>query len=408
MSYLNKIVTQFDPSNMSAFGTLEASELTPVIQGDWVYGINTQLWNTPVTSGTGASVDTNASRLRIQSGTDSAGYAYITSRKIVRYRAGQGVLFRITPIFTAGAADNIQLWGCGNIASNAPQDGYFFGVNGIAPGIVHYNGGTPTWTAQTSWNGDKCNGSAGTSFNWNPAYGTPAMIKYPYLGFGDIEFFLQNPSTGRWILVHTIQYANTTNLVQLGNPSLHIVGYTKNSGNTSNIILYSGSVGAFISGTRNFSSNPRRAIDNNKSSITAETSLFGLRNCTTYNGVANKGMIRLNALSAAVSTNNTLIVIRLRIGASIGGSPSYAPINGSTANSGVTITAGNSISSFDTAGTTSTGGTYIFNMALSTSSASVDLTPLELFVSPGEILTVAAFASASSSVVASLNWSEDI
>lgn len=100
MSYFPNIITKFDPSNMSAFGTLESSELTPIFQGDFAYGLNTQLWNAVVVSGTAATIDTNASRLRIQSGTGSAGYAYITSRKIVRYRAGQGTTARFTPLFS--------------------------------------------------------------------------------------------------------------------------------------------------------------------------------------------------------------------------------------------------------------------------------------------------------------------
>lgn len=33
----------FDPQYTSAFGTLETGELTPVIQGDRVYGINNQM-----------------------------------------------------------------------------------------------------------------------------------------------------------------------------------------------------------------------------------------------------------------------------------------------------------------------------------------------------------------------------
>lgn len=421
-SYPLTQTTQFDPSNMSAFGTLEASELTPIVQGDWVYGINTQIWGVSALSGVNAQVDTNASRLRIQSGTSSYSFAYITSKKIVRYRAGQGVIFRITPIFTVGVANNIQLWGAGSVSTttNAPTDGYFFGYNGVTPGIVRYTNGTSFWTPQSAWNVDKADGSAGSSFTWNPAFGTPAMIKYPYLGYGNIEFFLQNPSTSRWTLVNVIQYANTTNATQLGNPSLQVVGYTCNTGNTSNIIMYSGSVGAFISGQRSFTGNPKWAADSSgnapgsslatKSLVqSTETCMLNLRNCTTYNGVVNRGALRLNSISLG-SSSNTNIILRMAVGSVYNTTPVFTPINGTTADNGVTITGGNSVASVDVAGTTvTTRGNYIFNVSLGSSSSSiVDLSPLDLFVNPGETLTISGQSSANTNATCSINFSEDI
>lgn len=407
------ITASFNPANQSAFGTLETAELTPVIQGDWVYGINTQLWTTPVTSGTGAVVDTNSSRLRIQSGTSSTGYAYLTSRRPVRYRAGQGTVLRTTPLFTTGVANNIQLWGMGSIVSNAPYDGYFFGYNGTSFGIAHYIRGSATWyTRATDWNGDKVNGTAGTSFNWNPTTGVPIMIKYPYLGFGDIFFYVQHPTSGNWVLVHTIRYANTANTTQLENPTLQFIGYTANSGNTSNITMYCGSVGTFISGERSFTGNPKWGIDNNKTAITTETSILGIKNATTYNGVANRGLIRLNSISAGADAGKNVVAncsIRLKIGATLGGVPAYTPINGSTADNGNTITSGNSVASFDVAATTVANGNLVYNFVISEPGSTViDLIPFDLYIAPGEVLSITGFSSASASITVALNWSEDI
>jgi hypothetical protein len=386
MSLIRK--TDFNPANQSAFGTLETAELTPVIQGDWVYGINTQIWSTPVTSGTGATVDTSSSRLRIQSGTASNGYAYITSRRPVRYRAGEGTMFRLTPIFTAGVADNIQLWGMGTIESNTPYDGYFFGYNGTSFGICHYIRGTAAWTAQGSWNGDSL------PFTWDPTKGTPVMIKFPYLGYGNIFFYVQNPSNGAWVLVHTIRYANTVATTQLSNPTLSVLGFTLNSGNTTNMIMYSGSVGAFISGVRSTISNPKWSTATTLATVTTENCLINLRNCTT---------------SFSSSAASGVAILRLKIGATIGGSPSYTTVNGTTANDGITITSGNSISSFDIAGTTVSGGSLTYSVVVDNpNSGYFDFTDSELFVSPGETLTISGFSTVSSTLGASINWSEDI
>lgn len=400
----------FDPSNMGALGTLETSELTPIMQGDFVHGLNTQIWQTAVVSGAGAAVDTDSGRLRVQSGTGAAGYAYLLSRRPIRYRAGQGVVLKFTPIFGAGIATCLQLQGMGAIVANVIYDGYFFGYNETVFGVSHYVRGVAAHTAQTSWNGDKCDGSAGSSFTLDPTKGTPMMIKYPYLGYGDITFYIQNPTTSRWVLAHTIRYANTVATTQLSNPSLFLLSFILNSGNTTNRIMYMGSYGGFISGLRVFVGNPKWAIDNNKSGVTAETNIFSVKNCTTYNGITNRGLIRLNSISCVGdAANNRIGVFRLRIGATLGGSPVYTTINGTSGDSGVTITAGNSIASYDVAGTTCTAGNLIWNSTVAVpGNTPFDLVPYDLFVAPSEILSVSGFATAAADLSIALNWAEDI
>jgi hypothetical protein len=396
----------FDVSNLSAFGTLETAELQYILQGDFVYGLNTQLWATAVTSGTGATVDTNSSRLRIQCGTAVAGYAYITSKKTIRYRAGQGTNVRFTPLFSTGVVNNIQLWGVGTIASNAPSDGYFVGYNGTTLSIAHYIAGTPTWIPQSSWNGNPMNGTVG-GLTWNPTLGSPVMIKYPYLGFGDIFFYVQNPNTGGWVLVHTIRYANTAITTQLSNPTLQFLGYTQNSGNTTNMTMYCGSVGIAVSGVRSFLSSPRWSTDVTKSGVTTESLLLSIQNCTSFNSVTNRGMLRMTSFSCSSSANNVIGTFRFKVNATIGGSPSYTPVNGS--GGGATITAGNSITSVDTAGSYTSGGIPIFSALCGVQAGYViDVTPYELIIAPGEILTITGAATGASTLGVTLSWHEDI
>ncbi len=403
----------YDPSYLSPFGTIVSDSLTPAFQGDYVYGLNIQLWNPATVSGTGATVDTDSARLRVQSGTSSSGYAYITSRRIIRYRAGQGIIARYTPIFTTGVANNVQLIGVGSIVSNAPYDGYFFGYNGTSFSVVHYVRGTPSWTAQSSWNNNHCLAGDG-EFAYDPTKGTPVMIKYPYLGFGDIEFYIQVPATGQWILVHRIHYANTVVTTQLSNPSLQFVAFTLNSGNTTNQTMYCGSIGAFLSGERSFVGNPKWATDVTKTGISTEALALSIKNCTTYNGVTNRGLIRLHSVGLGTNTN-TYGVLRFRLGATITGTPVYNPINGTSSqtggnNDGITLTVANSIASVDTAGVLSVGsGTYLWNMPIgATSSSLIDITPFDIFIAPTEILSISLTAANSLSSNVSINWSEDI
>ncbi len=394
----------FSLDAVSPFGDLVTAPITPLVQMDFIYGINTQ---TGVkTELNGATVDTNGGRLRLQTSTATNGSAIFSSKRPARYRPGQGIIARFTPVFAAGAADSKQICGPGSSA-----DGYFFGYNGTSFGICYRNAGSDQWLSRAvDWNGDKCDGTGASGFNWNPANGNVCQVRYPFLGYGDITFWVQDTDTARWILCHTIKYTNTTATIQLGNPSLYFYQQVINSGNATNLINYCGSVGFFLRGERQFISSPRWAMDNNKPGITTETCLLNLKNATTYNGVSNRALLRLTQVSFAASAASGISVLRFKINATIGGAPAYATINGTTADGGVTITSGNSVVSYDTAGTTVAGGTYIFNASVGNGGGGVtiDLTPYNLFVAPGDILTVSGFSTISSAMSVSINWNEDI
>ena len=75
----------------------------------------------------------------------------------------------------------------------------------------------------------------------------------------------------------------------------------------------------------------------------------------------------------------------------------------------MTITSGNAVASYDVAGTTVTGGTYIFSMnAGSTSNGVIDISPYEIFIAPGETLTISGGSTVSSGIGVCLTWSADL
>lgn len=397
-----KVKSDFSESNMSAFNDLVVTDNTPVIQMDFVYGINTQLGSSTVANS--ATIDTDSGRLRLQSGTNSAGSAIFQSKRIARYRPGQGMTARFTPLFTTGLANSTQIWGVGS-----GSDGYFFGYNGTSFGILHRNRTVDTWIPQSSWNGDKCNGTGASEFNWDPTKGTPVMIRYAYLGYGDSTFFVQNSNNGRWIQCHTIRFSNTSVSTQVGNPSMVFYGQCLNSGNTTNLTMYCGSIGIFINGPRNFVANPKWAIANNKANVTTETNILTLKNATTYNTITNRGLIRLSSLSLTTNGDKGISTFKFKLNATLGGAPSYTTINGTTADGGVTITSGNSVASYDTAGTTVADGILIYNIVLGDLNSSVlDMIPFDIYLAPGDTLTVSATCTVAAGVSVALNWTEDI
>lgn len=366
-----------------------------------------------VVRGTGATVDTNGGRLRLQCGTSSTGYAYLESRRIARYRAGEGGVEEFTPLFSASAADNIQIAGVGAISNSAPYDGYFVGFSGTTFGVFHYaRGSLVNFYSQSAWNGDKMDGTGPSGTNLDFSFGTPWMVKYPYLGYGDVLFFAQN-ARGDWSLVHTIYYANTTASTQVGNPNFRVIAYMANSGNTTNLSALVGSVGTFISGARSFVGNPPITLDGSKS-ITAETSIFSVKNASSYNGVENLGLLRLLSLSVSVSSvlANT-VFIRLRVGAVLGGAAAFAAVSGTTTNGGVTITNGTSIASQDVGITTTSGGFYVFGLTASSGAngsggISIDTYPFDIYLEPGAIMSFSAQSGNATTVGISAVFTQDI
>lgn len=120
----------------SAFGEMLVAELSQKALLDFIYGINTDL---VVTQGNQSGSVTAANSL----GTAATGAAANSSgtfrtRSFSQYKPGQGSRARFTAVFTTGVADSHQIAGLGD-ASN----GFFFGYNGTAFGILHRFNGSP-------------------------------------------------------------------------------------------------------------------------------------------------------------------------------------------------------------------------------------------------------------------------
>lgn len=89
----------------SAFGESIAVPVTPVLQLDALYGLETNKFET-FTSGTG--IVTSNTLMKASSGTGAYGYSVIRSKRAVRYRPGQGALARFTAQFSGIATGYTQ------------------------------------------------------------------------------------------------------------------------------------------------------------------------------------------------------------------------------------------------------------------------------------------------------------
>ena len=114
----------------STFGEVSVTNAVPIAQGDFVYGINSQIFSTSAFSG--GTVTHASGNVVLQSGTDPDGSATIQLRRRLEYRPGQGSLMRATALYGTPDAGSAQFIGAGSA-----ECGYFIGYFSTAFGILH-------------------------------------------------------------------------------------------------------------------------------------------------------------------------------------------------------------------------------------------------------------------------------
>jgi len=380
-----------DPT--SVFGEVITAELTPVIQADFVYGINANLFSSTLT---GSGTATSSGQMGVASTTANINSSsLIQSVRRAKYRAGEGILSRFTAQFTTGVANSTQTAGM----RNATIDGWFIGYNGTSFGICYRRNSVDTWVAQASFNKDKLDGTGSSGITIDPTKINIFQMAIGYLGVRGCSFSIMHPTTGSWILFHDYILAGTTaSQTQSINPTMTFGIEATNTSNATNVVVRNGSVGVFIVGLRE-RIGATYGVNNNKSVSTTETNVITIRNNTTINSVTNQAQLRVRSLSVA-TVAGVPVVFKLTKNATLGGTPSFTNVD-----------ATNSIAAYDVAGTTVTGGNVQFNTTVGANgNAFVDLTQFDIFLAPGDTLTcsAAAISGAANNHVFAINWNEDI
>lgn len=377
----------------SPFGELIVANLTPVVQADFVYGINANLFSSTLT-GSGTATGVGQVGIASTSATINSSSLIQTARR-AKYRAGEALLTRFTSQFTTGVANSKQLAGM----RNADIDGWFIGYNGTSFGIMYRRNGVDVWVAQADFNGDKLDGTGASGVTLDPTKLNIFQLGIGYLGVRGCIFSIQSPLTGAWVTFHEYSLMNVlADNTQSVNPTMTFSIQAINTSNATNVVVKSGSVGIFIVGARERIGSTY-GLNNNKSLSTTETNILTIRNNTTLNGFTNQAQIRVRSLSVATA-GSVPVVFKLTKNATLGGTPSYTDVD-----------ATNSCAARDIAGTTVTGGNVQFNTLVgSNGNAFIDLTQFDIFLAPNDTLTcssVSTSGGAANQAVA-INWNEDI
>ncbi len=395
--------TVITSSNFSAFNELLVVQPTARIQLQFPYSnINTDYVTATTASGgtvtAGPAASANANLVSLTTTVTSGSSAILSSNRRLHYHPGQGSVCEFTAIYGTGIVNNNQLVGIGNA-----QDGFFFGYNGLAFGILQRSSSSgslvDTWTAQTAWNVDKMDGTGTSGITLNPQTGNIYKIQFQWLGFGVINFFITNPNDGTLILVHRILWPNAHTTSSTLNGSMQLYAQNINTSISTGTTLKICSMAAFVEGVLSPIENVRNAFvttTGRAAPAASITNILAIQNKTTFNGVTNQVPIFLNAISL-VATATANARIDLYLNPTLSGALTFTDINASTSvvaqsTTSVTVTSGKLLISF-----------YVD----ATSSVIFDLESYNIFLNPGDVLVIAGQGiGGSASTFASVTWNE--
>jgi hypothetical protein len=271
-----------------------------------------------------------------------------------------------------------------------------------AAGFVETQAGaahSEDWVYQSSWNVDPMTGTGPSGMTLDPTKGNVYEIRFQWLGFGLIEFAVEDEDTGRFQVVHRIEYANANTTPSLANPSLKIGWVAYSLGSTTNLTVKGASAAMFVTG-KSISTRDAHGISNSKSSIgTSYVPILTIRASATLGGRIHLGKILPRIVSVAADGTKPVEIAVIN-GTTLGGTPSWTSVSSHT---GV---------EYDTAGTTVTGGTTVLALTIGKSeSRSVDIASAlgnAAQLERTDTLTIAAKATSSTTdVSASITWADD-
>lgn len=349
---------------------------------------------TAAVSGSGAT--SNSTQQAVVSITGAVGSAKLTSMDSVRYRPGHETTAQFTSVYVGAQAGVAQSHGVFN-ATN----GIGFGTENGIFGVWILDGGVKTFTPQSSFNGDKLDGTGESGFTIDITKMNIYMVNYGWLGIAPIIFSVYTGHITGWRVAHVIDLVNIDAVPHIRNPTLPIaveVVRTSGSGSAASVRTSSWRAGVVAGDSELNSANRWFAYTSFEFVIAASTrhNVFTLRNKTTYQGVTNHVVVELGVVAFDNSTVKTIAVYGTK-GATLTGASAYADIN--TADSVMEVSTG---------GTVTLGTRGPATVLQKDSSARTDVRGTGILIYPGEAFTfeLVTGSAASGNVSISARWVE--
>lgn len=166
------------------------------------------------------------------------------------------------------------------------------------------NVGSPAtfdWVPEVEWTNPPV-------FTIDPTKGNVYQIKIQYLGYGGIRFYIENPDTTEFDLVHVYKYANQNIVPSVSNPTFRIGWVVQNLGNTESISVRGSSAASFVEGKKIFDERGRGLSAENTALTTTRVNILSIRNRLNMNNSINRVSVYPKSLVASAAHNKTVIL----------------------------------------------------------------------------------------------------
>jgi hypothetical protein len=270
--------------------------------------------------------------------------------------------------------------------------GFTFSGSTATANFIQLKAGKPTdfdFIPKESWNGLQA--------EW---LDTTKLNIYKIIFDVNIKFYIQNPETLKFDLVHTITLLNNQDITKVGNPTFRAGWLVRNAGNSNNLILKGSKLGMFREGEAAINEF-FRGVNSIANIGTTRTSLLTLRNRSDFNTRVNRSNFSPKVVSFSADTNKP-VLFDIYINPTFVNDTIYEY-----------ITEDLSIIEYSKSNSEiiESEGSLIFS-AISTAGASVlfDLSTLNIEFEPNTTIVITATVSsgANADVATTINWTEDI
>ena len=208
----------FGGNNLDAFGRLRVSNPLTIFDSKNIMSKNSFFDESTVNGGT-VTYTQNKSTVNLNITEASGSKTIRQSKRVMSYQPGKSLLTLNTFVMntpTTNLKQKVGLFDANN--------GIFFFVDGTDYKIVRrtYTSGAAVDTeiSQSSWNGDKLNGTGASGFTLYPDKSNILFIDIEWLGVGAVRVgFVIN---GQFITAHTFNNANDLTTVYMQSPNLPI------------------------------------------------------------------------------------------------------------------------------------------------------------------------------------------
>lgn len=372
----------------TVFGEATVGQRIPSISSQFMYEIDDR--NVRDLSANGGSITYPDKMLAVNSGVAIDGAGIFETKQTVRYIPGHESYCLFTTVFD-NPAMNSRL----EVGLCEENNGFWIGYIDTNFVFVRIRDGVEFVTKIENFNSDIINGHNEFNYILNPQKGNIWKISYGYLGFANITLEVLC-DCGRWLLVHTIPYANMYEVTHITNTYLPFRVRSVNNGNNTNIKVKVGSIAAgMIDGGSNDVTGRRFSASIPATSTGVNTPIAIFRNKSTFKGISNYVESRLVRIS--ISTDGAQpVTLQILKGATITNTPTW-----------VDVDSNNSIHEYATDATVSIATAYQsvgFELGKSQNYIE-DVRSLVIQLYPGE--TALFLANGSNNVKISLNWIED-